>query len=104
MAASNKKLLSGFLTSTLGLFCLCGCSKPLTESECFDLLDHYTEAQIEQAHPSANRADRNVLREEARKKAQLDPAFLQCSDRVSREQFQCAMEAHSADQVERCLL
>jgi hypothetical protein len=81
-----------------------GCQRSLSEQECDALLDHYTDAQIEQARPSASSRDRLELKHAAGAKAQLDPEFARCADEVSRAQFECAMAAQSADQIERCVL
>lgn len=93
--------LSVFFVPVCFLF---GCGPRLEEPECVKLLDHYTDKVIDQARPSASTAERRELTLAARKKAELDPDFAECSDRVSRSQFECAMEAESADQIERCLL
>lgn len=81
-----------------------GCGKPLSEEECGALLDHYTGKVIDQARPKATRAERSELILEARQKAKLDPEFSACSSRVSRNEFECAMQAVNADQIERCLM
>lgn len=83
---------------------LLGCGKPLSEEECLTLLDRYTEHVIEQARPSASQAERSELILEARHKAKLDPEFSSCANRVSRAEFECAMQAGNADQIERCLM
>lgn len=88
----------------LALLCVSGCSKPLTDDECFQLLEHYTDKVIEQARPSAGKAERLELILEARQKATLDPEFARCKSQVSRAKLECALEAHNADQIERCLL
>jgi hypothetical protein len=44
------------------------------------------------------------LQQEARKKAERDPAFAECSARVSRRTFDCAMSAANADVFEQCML
>lgn len=80
------------------------CSKPVTDEECFQLLDHYTDKVIEQARPSAGKAERLELILEARQKATLDPEFARCKIKVSRAKLECALAAHDADQIERCLL
>ncbi len=81
-----------------------GCDEPLTEDECTRLLDRYTDKVIDQARPSTNQSERSELILEARKKAKFDPEFSECSARVSRSEFECAMQAANADQIERCLL
>jgi hypothetical protein len=83
---------------------LVGCGRPLSQNECLDLLDRYTDKIIDQARPSAGQGERIQLVREARKKASLDPQFAECPSRVSRSAFECAMAAANADQMERCLL
>jgi len=85
------------------LLCV-SCQEPLTTAECQDLLDHYTEKQIDQARPSTGAQERVELKASAQSKAQLDADFAECPHLVSRGQFDCAMQAGSADQIERCLL
>ena len=83
---------------------LVGCGRPLNDEECTRLLDRYTEKVIDQARPGASQAERSELVLEARQKAALDPEFAECSRRVSRNEFECAMKAGNADQIERCLM
>ncbi len=68
------------------------------------LLERYTEKQIDQARPSASGRERMQLLRSVRVKARLDPDFASCVDQLNRSQFECAMAAHNADQMERCLL
>jgi hypothetical protein len=88
----------------LALLLVSACSRPITDDECFQLLEHYTEKVIEQARPSAGKAERLELILEARQKATADPEFARCKMKVSRAKLECALAAHDADQIERCLL
>lgn len=81
-----------------------GCGRSVSSGECAALLERYTEKQIDQAKPSASTRQRTEMLRAVRVKAQLDPEYARCSDAVSRSQFECAMQADSADQMERCLL
>ena len=81
-----------------------GCGKPLTEDDCTALLDRYTEKVIDQARPKTKQAERSQLILKARSAAALDPEFAQCTRRVSRAKFECAMHAGNADEMERCLM
>ena len=81
-----------------------GCSKPLSEAECFELLDVYTDKLVQQARPSASSAERSEMQLQARQKALLDPEFGKCPQRVTQKQLRCARQAASADEIERCLL
>jgi hypothetical protein len=92
------------LWAFLLILAVTGCGKPLTDEECTQLLDRYTEKVIDQARPKAGQAERSELVLEARQKAALDPEFAECSRRVSRKEFDCAMAAGNADQIERCLM
>ena len=81
-----------------------GCSQPLHEAECLDLLDKYVELIIQSDSPTAPPSETLKLKQEARAKAARDPAFAECKARVSRAQFQCAMHASNPDGLEQCLL
>lgn len=85
-------------------FSLVGCGKAPTSSECDALLDHYVELLVNSDRPGTNAGDLHKLQLQAREKAKTDPEFLQCSGRVSRRQYECAMQASSADLLEQCLL
>lgn len=98
------KPLSALLAAGLGANTLSGCSEPPSQKECFELLDHYVELLIRSDSPGTPPPDRLRLQNEARTKADRDPAFAECSRRVSRRQFECAMQAQSPDGLERCLL
>lgn len=82
----------------------CNLGPALTEPECERLLEHYTDKQIDQARPSTPPGVRARLIQDALVRAATDPVFLECSRKVSRSQYECAMAAGTADAVERCLL
>lgn len=88
---------------SLGLL-VAGCGKPLSEGECNSLLDHYVELLVRSDRPGTSASELLELERQARLKAQGDPAFKQCSARVSRKAFECAMDAPNADKLEQCLL
>lgn len=83
---------------------MAGCQKSLTQEECYSLLDKYVELLLESDRPEPSPPDRLKLQNEARAKANRDPAFAECSDRVSRREFECAMRASNPDGLEQCLL
>jgi hypothetical protein len=96
------------LTSLTGLLALCafGCGEPLSPDECETLLAHYTELLVREENPEI-RADEVALRKaQAQKLAREEPKFefAGCADAVSRRQFDCAMQAHDVNTVERCLM
>lgn len=87
----------------LGLL-LAGCSKRLEAGECEALLDHYVELLLREDRPKSSASEVMRLQQEARRKAQRDPAFGECRARVSRRSFDCAMQAQDANRLEQCLL
>lgn len=83
---------------------LCGCGKKLDAKECDALLDHYVDLLLRDDRPGASAGEQLRVQQEARKRAERDPAFHECSERVSRRGFDCAMEAQDANRLEQCLL
>jgi hypothetical protein len=83
-----------------------GCGKALSDEECGSLLDRYTEllAKSQNAQLPAHRIAE--LQGRARELAGSEPAyeFADCSKRVSRRNFECAMQAPSVDEMERCFI
>jgi hypothetical protein len=68
------------------------------------MLDHYVEVLAQSDGRKASPEEILRLQREARAKAATDPEFLRCTGEVSRRQYECAIKAPSADDVERCLL
>ena len=91
------------LVTLLGVTAL-GCGKRPSAAECDELLDKYVELLLLEDRPGASAAEIMRVRQEARRKAQTDPAFHECSARVSRRSFECAMQAADANRLEQCLL
>ena len=81
-----------------------GCGRPPDHRECQRLLDHYVELLLREDRPGTSAGEILRLQQEARKKAELDPAFRECSQRVSRRSYSCAMAAQDANKLEQCLL
>ncbi|HKY40534.1 MAG TPA: hypothetical protein VJN18_31585 [Polyangiaceae bacterium] len=81
-----------------------GCGKPPDRRECQRLLDHYVELLLHEDRPGTSAGEVLRLQQEARRKAERDPAFHECSERVSRRSFDCAMQAQDANELEQCLL
>ena len=80
------------------------CRKPISRGECDQLLDHYVELLLKADRPEVRAEELLRLQHEARNKAAQDPAFLHCSEEVSRAQFHCAMQAKNPDRLEQCML
>lgn len=81
-----------------------GCGKRLEPSECQSLLDHYVELLLRDDRPKSSAGEVLRVQQEARRKAEQDPAFRECRARVSRRKFECAMDAQDANRLEQCLL
>jgi hypothetical protein len=74
-----------------------------TSDQCSALLDRYVEHLAHAAEPSPSPSAIQESRDRARARAEHDPEFVTCSARLTREEVDCAMAAHNADEVERCL-
>ena len=81
-----------------------GCRPALSQDECDQLLERYTDKLIDQTRPSATPGEHAKLISETREAAARDPLFARCALEVSRSQFECAMAAPNVDSIERCLL
>jgi hypothetical protein len=101
MKASRALLSCALLSLSLSLN---ACGKRLEPSECGKLLDHYVELLLRDDRPKSSAGEVLRLQQEARKKAAADPAFQQCTERVARRSFDCAMDAQDANRLEQCLL
>ena len=98
----QRRLASALLASCALL--AQGCGKRPTHDECEALLDHYVELLVNSDRPGTNAAELHKLQSQAREKAKEDPKFAACSERVSRRELDCAMNASNADLLEQCLL
>jgi len=92
------------LGGALLLLVATGCGKRLEPNECQLLLDHYVELLLRDDRPKSSAGEILRVQQEARKKAERDPAFHECPTRVSRRGFDCAMGAQDANRLEQCLL
>jgi hypothetical protein len=88
----------------LSLLGALGCGKRLDHAECDALLDRYTELLVRSDRQATTAAELVKLQAAARTRAAHDPSFAQCSSRVSRRAFECAMAAENVDRLEQCLL
>jgi hypothetical protein len=99
---SARSALTALLAGAALLLAACG--KPPSRDECDALLDHYVELLVNSDRPGTNAAELHKLQTQARDKAKDDPEFRECSARVSRHAFDCAISAPNADLLEQCLL
>lgn len=106
LAGRSESGWSGALcTSVFPLLVLLGCGRPLDEQECGLLLDRYTEKLILNEQPHAPVQFIHEKQREARSLAKRESQyeFDACASKVSRRQYQCAMQAPDVDEIERCL-
>ena len=95
---------SGVRTLALCALVFGGCSKRLSEAECTALLDRYVEKLVGSDRPGTTAGELFELKAKTRETAARDPAFAECSAKVSRRQFECAMSAKDVDHMEICLM
>ena len=79
------------------------CSRGPSPSECTALLDRYTEKLVGSDRPDVRAGDLEKLKADARARAAEDPEFAECTRKVSRSAFECAMKAETVDRMEICL-
>ena len=101
---SRPAALLAVLLVTSAALAFVACAKPPSHAECDALLDHYVELLVNSDRPGTSGAELHKLQLQARQKAVRDPEFEQCSQRVSRRAYECAMSALNADKLEQCLL
>jgi hypothetical protein len=87
-----------------GAMSVSACSKPPSHDECDALLDHYVELLVTSDRPGTTAGELHKLQVQARQRSVSDPEFAECSTRVSRRAYECAMSAPNADKLEQCLL
>lgn len=83
---------------------LTGCAPPLGAAECDELLAHYTALLVHQSRPELKAGEVEELQQRARALLAKLPDEADCSRKVSRRAYQCAMRSHDVDGVERCLV
>lgn len=100
----RRRLFRLSFAACLSVALLAGCGKRLDADECNQLLDHYTELLVRQKRRGVTDEEVERTKAAARLRAAGSSDFAQCSNEVSRSQWECAMKAPSVDEVERCLL
>jgi hypothetical protein len=83
---------------------LMGCREPLSDSECSRLLERYTELLVRSDREDVTAVELERLKAQALARARREPAFAECSSKVSRRAYECAMAAENVDRMEQCLL
>ena len=90
----------------IALLSLLGCEPKLTDEQCEQLLDRYTEKLLREENPKAGTEEVSLRQQQARVLARRDPnyEFDRCPSLVRLAQFRCAMAAETVDDIERCLV
>jgi hypothetical protein len=94
--------LSRALGYTLTLT-LVACSRGPSPAECTAMLDRYTEKLVGSDRPDVKAGELEKLKADARARAAEDPEFAECTHKVSRSAYECAMHAETVDRMEICL-
>lgn len=79
------------------------CSRGPSPAECTALLDRYTEKLVGSDRPDVKAGELEKLKADARARAAEDPEFAECTKKVSRSAYECAMKAETVDRMEICL-
>jgi len=79
------------------------CSRGPSPAECTALLDRYTEKLVGSDRPDVRPGELEKLKADARARAAEDPEFAECTKKVSRSAYECAMKAETVDRMEICL-
>jgi hypothetical protein len=82
---------------------IAGCGPEPSPAECNALLDRYLEKLLASDRPGLSAGEILKLQGEARARAAADRTFAECSKRVSRRAYDCAMQAETVDRMEICL-
>jgi hypothetical protein len=94
---------AGAAASVIGAI---ACGRPVAEDECRTLIERYTELLVKEEEPAASPERVARVQTEAHAAAEKNPQFQlsECSKKVSRRNYECAMHAGSVDAIERCLV
>lgn len=87
-------------------FSAVACGRPVAEEECRTLVERYTELLVKEEEPTMSPDRVARYQTEARAAVEKNPLFQlsECSKKVSRTSYECAMHAGSVDAIERCLV
>ena len=96
----------GFASAAVSFAFVVGCGRPVAEDECRTLIERYTEFLVKEEEPGATPERVARVQTEAHVAAEKNPQFQlgECSKKVSRKNYECAMHAESVDAIERCLV
>ena len=79
------------------------CKPKITSAQCDALVDRYAQLVVTEKLPDAGPATIKAEQDRERTEARGDDSFKNCTSEVSRDEFDCAMRAATADAIEKCL-
>jgi hypothetical protein len=80
-----------------------GCKPKASGAQCDQLLERYAQLVVMERFADASADQIKTEREREKSEARGDDAFKNCSSEVSQPELECAMQAPSADALEKCL-
>lgn len=82
---------------------IAGCSKKVTPQQCDAIVEHYAELVVRDTKKDASAEEIKAEKERETKEAKSDDAFRNCTSEIEPADYDCAMNASSADALEKCL-
>lgn len=82
---------------------LASCSKKVTQDQCDAILSRYAEMVVRESKPDAGAEAIKAEQEHEKAEAKSDDAFRNCTSQIEPADYDCAMKAKTADELEKCL-
>lgn len=103
MSAVTLPCAAAVLSLLLATAALPGCKPKIAQPQCDALIDRYARLVVTEKMPDAGPETIKAEQDRERGEARGDDSFKNCTSEVSRDEFDCAMHAPTADAVEKCL-
>lgn len=91
------------LVASVALFAGTTCQKKVSQKECDELLDRFSELVVKERMPDAGAEQLAAERVRERGEAKSDDAFKNCTSEVQANEHACAMKAASSEALIKCL-
>lgn len=98
--ATNLLLLVTLASAGGGM---ASCKKKVSQKQCDELLDHFSELVVKERLPDAGPEVLAAERTRERSEAKGDDAFKNCTSAVQTNEHACAMTATSSEALIKCL-
>ena len=102
-ASHGSRRIQRALALLIAIGCSVGCKPKASATQCDRLLDRYAELVVKERILDASADQIKAERDREKSEARSDDAFKNCSSEVSQLEFDCAMRAATADDLEKCL-